>query len=482
MIDLNVLTHKKNESELLTADEPQEINPDELISSADLKNGRKVFIETYGCQMNLNDSEIVAAFVNRSGYSMTDCIEEADAILLNTCSVRDNAEKKIFHRLEHLRRYKKSNRKLVVGILGCMAERLKNKLIGKQDLVSIVVGPDEYRKVPQMLDQAFSGEEGIAVRLSRVETYDDIIPLRTEGISAWLSITRGCDKFCTYCVVPFTRGRERSKPYKAVLNELLDLERQGVKEVTLLGQNVNSYVDMESHVDFAKLLDKCAEAVPKIRIRYSTSHPYDMSDELIEVMASHDNICNYIHLPVQSGSDAVLKTMNRHYTIEHYLERMNKIRELIPDCSLSTDIIAGFCGESEEDHRQTLELMRKVRYDGAYMFNYSPRPKTSAYKMEDDVPEETKKRRLSEIISLQNEIAAELNKAEHGKLHAVLVEGESKKNPEQWQGRTDTNKVVVFDNADKSINIGQYIRAKITGSTSATLFGEVVEVSDTFIV
>jgi tRNA-2-methylthio-N6-dimethylallyladenosine synthase len=436
-------------------------------------NGKKVYIETYGCQMNVNDSEIVAGILQKSGYGLTDRIENSDVILLNTCSVRDNAEKKIDQRLQHLRHYRKKNSKLVVGILGCMAERLRGQLMGKQDLVSIVVGPDEYRKVPELIDQALGGEQGIAVKLSRVETYDDIIPLRTEGISAWLSIMRGCDKFCTYCVVPYTRGRERSKPFDSVVKEIVQLWEQGFKEVTLLGQNVNSYIDMTAKKDFARLMDECAKAVPEMRIRYTTSHPYDMTDELIETMAKHKNICNYIHLPVQSGSGRILELMNRHYTIEHYIERMNKIKELIPNVALSTDIISGFPTETEDDHKQTLDLMEKVRYDGAYMFNYSPRSKTKSFMMEDDVPLEVKKRRLTEIIDLQNKIAADINHKEHGIIHEVLVEGPSKKNKKEWQGRSDTNKVVIFGNPDGMIKTGDIVNCKITKSSSATLFGDV---------
>lgn len=444
------------------------------IPTSDLKNGKKVFIETYGCQMNVNDSEIVGGILDSSGYSITDEIKNADAIFLNTCSVRDNAEAKIFKRLQHLRFYKKRKHKLVVGILGCMAERLKSKLIGQEDLVSIVIGPDEYRKVPALLDQAFHGEQGIAVRLSRVETYEDIIPLRTDGISAWISITRGCDKYCTYCVVPFTRGRERSRGSDSILREIADLYQQGIKEVTLLGQNVNSYIDMDKHIDFAKLLDLCAIRVPEMRIRYTTSHPYDMTDELIEVMAKHKNICNYLHLPVQSGSDIILQKMNRHYSVEHYLERISKIRELIPNVAISTDIISSFPSETEEDHEHTLDLMRKVRYDGAYMFKYSPREKTSAWNLIDDVPEEIKTRRLNEIIELQNEIAKDINSKETGLIHDVLVEGTSKKSELRLQGRTDTNKVVIFDKLDRAIKIGDFVKCKITNSTSATLFGELI--------
>jgi tRNA-2-methylthio-N6-dimethylallyladenosine synthase len=443
------------------------------VRKPDNPNGKNVYIETYGCQMNVSDSELVAAILSDKGYNITNNIDISDAILLNTCSVRDNAEQRIFKRLQHLRYYKKQNRKLVVGIIGCMAERLRKKLIGKQDLVSIVIGPDEYRKVPEMLESAFNGEQGIAVKLSRVETYDDIIPLRTEGISAWISIMRGCDKFCTFCVVPFTRGRERSKPYESIIRELDLLAKQGVKEVTLLGQNVNSYKDDISGIGFSELLELSAKETPDVRIRYTTSHPYDMSDSLIETMAKYDNICNYVHLPVQSGSDRILKLMNRHYTVEHYLERMNKLRKYIPNVAFSTDIIAGFPTETDEDHRLTLELMKQVRYDGAYMFAYSPREKTSAAKMDDSVPEEIKKQRLSEIIEMQNNIAREINQSEHGNIHTVLVEGPSKKNKSQWQGRTDTNKVCIFDNSDNTYSTGDLVECKITGSTSATLFGEV---------
>lgn len=461
-IDIPVLSTNNNSS------------PDvSIVTKNPASNGRKVYIETYGCQMNVNDSEIVAGILLKHGYGITDMIEKSDVILLNTCSVRDNAEAKIEKRLQHLRHYRKKNSKLVVGILGCMAERLRGQLMGRQDLVSIVVGPDEYRKVPDLLDQAFTGTQGIAVKLSRVETYDDIIPMRTEGISAWLSIMRGCDKFCTYCVVPFTRGRERSKPFNTLLNELISLSEQGFKEVTLLGQNVNSYIDMENKKDFAKLLDSAATAVPEMRIRYTTSHPYDMTDELIETMAKHKNICNYIHLPVQSGSDRILELMNRHYSVAHYIGRMKKIKELIPNCSLSTDIISGFPTETEDDHKKTLELMEIVRYDGAYMFNYSPRSKTRAYKMEDDVEPEVKKKRLSEIIDLQNKIAKEINASEHGLVHEVLVEGPSKKNNLQWQGRTDTNKVVIFNNNELHYKTGDLINCKITNSSSATLFGDI---------
>lgn len=431
----------------------------------------KVYIETYGCQMNVNDTEIVASILNQSGYKILDSADNADVILLNTCSVRDNAEKKINERLIHLKKNKKDNKNLVVGILGCMAERLRTKLIEEQKIVDLVVGPDEYRKVPLLIENAYSGEKGIAVKLSRVETYDDIPPFRADGISAWISIMRGCDKFCTFCVVPFTRGRERSRPLESILSEMILLRDKGFKEVTLLGQNVNSYKDESSSSDFPDLLAAVAQATPDVRIRYTTSHPYDMSANLIETMAAYSNICNYIHLPVQSGSDRILEKMNRKYTVADYIEKVDKIRKTIPGASLSTDIISGFPSETEEEHRQTLELMEYVKYDGAYMFKYSPRENTKAWNMPDDIDEKTKTRRLNEIIELQHKISKELNLAEIGNTHQVLVEGESKKNKMEWQGRTDTNKVVIFP-YNSSMKIGDLINVKIIRSTSATLFGE----------
>jgi tRNA-2-methylthio-N6-dimethylallyladenosine synthase len=436
-------------------------------------NARRVYIETYGCQMNVADSELVASILSNEGYGMTDSADTADVILLNTCSIRENAEKKIFHRLDHLRRFKKKNFKLVVGIIGCMAERLKDKLIGERDLVSIVVGPDEYRNLPSLVDNAFDGEQGIAVKLSKVETYDDIIPLRTEGISAWISIMRGCNNFCAFCVVPYTRGRERSRPFNSVVEEAVGLWDSGIKEITLLGQNVNSFRDEKNNVDFPGLLIEIAKAVPQLRIRYTTSHPHDMSDRLIEAHAQYANICNYIHLPVQSGSNKVLKKMRRDYSVEHYLERIETTRKNVPGVAWSTDIIAGFCTETEEDHQETLALMREVRYDGAYMFKYSPRENTLAWKYEDDVADEVKTRRLNEIIEQQNRISGEINKTEIGKIHEVLVEGTSKKSDADWQGRTDTNKVCIFPYND-NLKVGEIVKVKIKDSTSATLFADLV--------
>lgn len=435
-------------------------------------NGRTVYVETYGCQMNVNDSEIVLGVLHANGYTPVDTADEADVILLNTCAIRDNAEKKIHDRLDALKWQKRQNRDLVVGVLGCMAERLRASLLDTK-LVDLVVGPDEYRKVPELVETALSGTKGIAVKLSRVETYDDITPLRTEGISAWMSIMRGCDKFCTFCVVPFTRGRERSRALSSVVDEAKQLWESGFREVTLLGQNVNSYRDEVSGYDFADLLSATARAVPQMRIRYSTSHPQDMTDKLIDTMAEFDNICKYIHLPIQSGSNRILQAMNRTYTVEHYMQRMERIRAVMPLAALSTDIIAGFCTETEEDHQGTLDVMRAVRYDGAYMFAYSPRENTKAWKMGDDVPDDVKHRRLQEIIDLQNTIAGEINTTEIGRIHDVLVEGPSKRNAREWRGRSDTNKTVIFPH-DESADyiVGDTIKTRIIRSTSATLFGE----------
>jgi len=443
-------------------------------SIQDLSHQPKLYVETYGCQMNVNDTEIVQGVMNDSGYAMTDKPEQADVILLNTCAIRDNAEKKIHERLNHLKYYKKRNKDLVVGILGCMAERLRETLLEKE-LVDLVVGPDEYRTVPELVSKAYSGERGIAVKLSRVETYDDILPFRTEGISAWVSIMRGCDKFCTYCVVPFTRGRERSRAFASIVDEAKSLFDQGFKEITLLGQNVNSYRDEQSGHNFAELLDACAKAVPEMRIRYTTSHPQDMSDQLIETMAMHDNICKYIHLPVQSGSNRILSLMNRTHPVEHYYERIDMIKKLMPHCALSTDIITGFPTETEEDHEATMELMRHVRYDGAYMFKYSPRERTKAWKMGDDIPDEVKVRRLNEIINQQNAIAREINQTLIGSIEKILVEGPSKKNPMEWQGRTDSNKVTIFPQNEQSpYVIGDIIAVTIEKASSATLFGSLI--------
>jgi tRNA-2-methylthio-N6-dimethylallyladenosine synthase len=433
----------------------------------------KVYIETYGCQMNLADTEIVLGILQNNGYSLTKHSEEADVILVNTCSIRENAEQRIYGRLGNFKTIKDRKPELVVGVLGCMAERLRSDLVDKKKIVDVVVGPDEYRRLPELIDVAFNGDKGIGVKLSKTETYDDIIPHREDGLQAWISVMRGCDKFCTFCVVPFTRGRERSRSLNSVVEEVKQLLGRGFREVTLLGQNVNSYKDEEitEGGDFADLLAACAEVDRSIRIRFTTSHPQDLSDKLLYTIASHPNICNYIHLPVQSGSNRILELMNRTYSFEHYLQLVEKARKIIPGISFSTDIITGFPTETFEDHIMTLDLMREVRFDGAFMFKYSPREGTKAFRMNDDVQEETKTKRLQEIINLQQQISFELNQELIGKEEVVLIEGYSKKSEMFYSGRTDTNKVVIIP-ADNKIKVGDYVRTKINKATSATLFGD----------
>ncbi len=434
-----------------------------------MKN-KKVYIETYGCQMNLADSEVVSSVLHDDGYEFTESLDDADVALVNTCSIRDHAEQRVISRLGEFRRRKTNNPEMVIGVLGCMAERLRNKLLDQLKLVDLVVGPDEYRKLPGLLGGAFEGEKGIAVKLSKVENYDDIIPLRTDGVSAWVSVMRGCDKFCTFCVVPYTRGRERSRTLHGVVREIEQLVGRGFREVTLLGQNVNSYRDGE--YDFADLLMSVAGIDPALRVRFTTSHPQDMSDKLIQSIADYKNICAYIHLPVQSGSDRVLELMNRTYTIGHYLHLVDKIKTAIPGVALSTDIISGFPTETEEDHRATLDVIKEVRYDGAFMFKYSPRENTKAWNMGDDVPGEVKTRRLNEIIDLQRSISLEINTQLIGQTVEVLVEGTSKKSDLYLMGRTDTNKTVIFPEGDHKA--GDYVDVKIFDANSATLFGNVV--------
>ncbi|MFH1051110.1 MAG: tRNA (N6-isopentenyl adenosine(37)-C2)-methylthiotransferase MiaB [bacterium] len=449
-------------------------------------NDKRVYIETYGCQMNLSDTEIVSSILEENGYSMVKSANTADVILLNTCSVRENAERKIFERLTHLKQYKKKKSGLIVGIIGCMAERLQEKVVESNDMINLTAGPDEYRKIHLMLNQLINeeltsydklrttlNEKFFADNADILETYDDITPLRTDGLSAWISIMRGCNNFCSYCVVPYTRGRERARPMQSIINEVASLREKGFKEITLLGQNVNSYKCPETDFEFPDLLSKVAEKAPGIRFRFMTSHPKDMSDKLIETIAKHDNICNHIHFAMQSGSNNVLKNMNRKYTIEHFLERVDKIKELIPDCSLTTDIIAGFPGETSEDHEATLRAMEIIKYDTAFMFRYSPREGTKAFDLIDNVSEEEKIRRLNEIIHLQQEISKKQNQNETGKTHEVLVEGVSKKNKDEWFGRTKTNKVVIFP-FKEGMKQGDIVSVKITKSTSATLFGDEV--------
>lgn len=431
---------------------------------------RRIFVETYGCQMNLADTEIINGLLSREGYVIAGELDRADAIFLNTCAIRDNAEQRIYGRLSNFQHLRKRNPHLVIGILGCMAERLRKNLLESHEGVDIVCGPDEYRKLPALIDDAFAGERGIKVQLSRVETYDDITPLRTEGISAWISVMRGCDKFCTFCVVPFTRGRERSRVLANIVHEVETLVARGFREVTLLGQNVNSYSDGDS--DFADLLVNVAAVDPSLRVRFTTSHPTDMSDKLIEAIATHQNICSYIHLPFQSGSDRILELMNRNYTKKHYLDLVQKIKSTIPDVSLSTDVITGFPTETEKDHRATIELMNEVRFDGAFTFKYSPRENTKAWDMGDDVPDEVKGRRLEEIIQIQREVSYEINLSFIGRIERVLIEGPSKRSSEEWMGRTDTNKTVIIPKGQ--YESGDYLDVRIESVTSATLFGTVI--------
>lgn len=435
-----------------------------------LKNN--VYIETYGCQMNLADTEIVLGILKKQGYDVTENPENADVVLLNTCSIRDNAEQRIYGRIGNLKTLKQDKPGLVLGVLGCMAERLRKDLVEDKKVVDLVVGPDEYRRLPEYIDVAFNGDKGIGVKLSRTETYDDIEPHREDGISAWISVMRGCDKFCSFCVVPFTRGRERSRSLQSIIAELENLSLRGFKDVTLLGQNVNSYLDEQN--DFADLLAAAAKVDKTMRIRFSTSHPQDISDKLLYTIAEHQNLCNYIHLPVQSGSNRILDLMNRTYTIEHYLNLIEKANKIIPGVSFSTDIISGFPTETWEDHLATIEVMKQVRYDGAYMFKYSPREGTKAFKMDDDVSEDVKSKRLQEIVDLQQQISLEKNQEMIGTEEIILVEGFSKKSNEFLSGRTDTNKMVIVP-INSDIKVSDYIKVKINKATSGTLFGDYIK-------
>ena len=436
---------------------------------------RRVYIETYGCQMNVADSEVVASVMKMAGYELCENEAEADAIFMNTCSVRENAENKIYNRLDTLHAEQKKGRRVILGVLGCMAERVKDDLIENHH-AQLVAGPDSYLNLPDMIAQAETGNKAIDIDLSKTETYRDIVPQRISlaKIGGFVSIMRGCDNFCHYCIVPYTRGRERSRDVSSILKEVKDLQQQGYKEVTLLGQNVNSYqVRSEGGLSFPQLLRLVAAEVPQMRVRFTTSHPKDMSDETLKVIAEIPNVCKHIHLPVQSGSDKILKLMNRKYTVEWYMNRVQAIRKMIPDCGLSTDIFVGYHDETEEDHRLSLDLMRTVGYDSAFMFKYSERPGTYASKhLPDNVPEEVKIRRLNELIKLQTEMSAAANKRDEGSVFEVLVEGPSKRSREQLCGRTEQNKMVVFDKGKH--HIGEFVKVRITGSTSATLFGEAI--------
>ncbi|MBD5366557.1 MAG: tRNA (N6-isopentenyl adenosine(37)-C2)-methylthiotransferase MiaB [Bacteroides sp.] len=451
----------------------------QIITNDDLS--RKLFIETYGCQMNVADSEVVASILGMAGYEMTDKVEDADAILLNTCSIRDNAEQKIVSRLNYLAslRRKRRDHRLIVGVIGCMAERVRDSLINDHG-VDVVAGPDAYLSLPELFAAAESGHKAINVDLSTTETYRDVIPSRITGnrVSGFISIMRGCNNFCSYCIVPYTRGRERSRSVDSILNELADLRSRGFKEVTLLGQNVNSYnytdeVTGEVY-NFARLLATVAKAAPDMRVRFTTSHPKDMSDETIDVIAAHYNICKHIHLPVQSGSNKVLKNMNRKYTREWYLDRIAAIRRAIPDCGISTDMFTGFHDESEEDFQETLSLMREVGFDSSFMFKYSERPGTLASKqMPDNVPEDVKIDRLNRMIALQNELSAESNRRDVGREFEVLVEGVSKRSTDQWMGRTSQNKAAVFPRGD--FKVGDLVKVRVVDSSSATLICELAD-------
>ena len=441
---------------------------------------KKLYIETYGCQMNVADSEVVASVMQMAGYETTESLDEADAVFLNTCSVRDNAEQKIYHRLDALDAVRRK-RPLIIGVLGCMAERVKDDLL-KNHHADLVAGPDAYLSLPDLVAQAETGHKAINIELSTSETYKDVVPQRLHGarIGGFVSIMRGCNNFCHYCIVPYTRGRERSRDVESILREVRDLRDRGFKEVTLLGQNVNSYVRPTpdpsragGKLRFPELLRMVAEEAPEMRVRFTTSHPKDMSDETLQVIAEMPNVCKHIHLPVQSGSDRILKLMNRKYTREWYLDRVAAIRRIIPDCGLSTDIFVGYHSETEEDHQLSLSLMREVGYDSAFMFKYSERPGTYASKhLPDDVPEEEKIRRLNELIALQTEISAQQNKKDEGKEFDVLIEGFSKRSREQLMGRTEQNKAVVMPKAGH--HIGETVKVRITGSTSATLLGECI--------
>ncbi len=448
---------------------------------------KKLYLESYGCQMNFADSEVVASILVKDGYETTRNVDEADVVFINTCSIRENAEAKVRKRLTEFKSKKVANPNLVIGILGCMAERLKKALLEEEKLVDLIAGPDSYRDLPNLIEEVGTGQKAVNVLLSRDETYADITPVRLDqgGVSAFVSITRGCDNMCSFCVVPFTRGRERSRDPKTIVDECVLLFADGYREVTLLGQNVDSYrwnltskgeikSETEATTNFAQLLEMVALVSPELRVRFSTSHPKDMVDEVLHMMASYENICPYIHLPVQSGNTEVLERMNRGYSREWYLDRIAAIRRIMPDCAITTDIISGFCGETEEQHQETLSLMDEVNYDYAFMYKYSERPKTLAERrFEDDVPDDVKGRRLEEIINKQLQHSLILNERQIGSIHKVLIEGHSKRSTEDYCGRTGGNKMVIFPKS--SIEKGSYVHVKISSCTSATLFGEIIE-------
>lgn len=466
-----------------------------LVTENKKENTKKLFIESYGCQMNINDSEIVASILAKEGFNTTQNLEDADLVLVNTCSIREKAETTVRNRLKKYNAVKKINPSMKVGVLGCMAERLKEKFLEEEKIVDMVVGPDAYRDLPNLIEEVAAGRDAVNVILSKDETYGDVSPVRlnNNGVSAFVSITRGCDNMCTFCVVPFTRGRERSRDPKSIIEEIQEMQEKNYKEVTLLGQNVDSYLwyggglkkdfkkasemAQATTVNFARLLDMCATEFPKMRFRFSTSNPQDMSLEVIHTMAKHKNICKYIHLPVQSGSNKILKAMNRQHTREEYMKLVDTIFDIIPEMALSQDMIVGFCGETEQDHRETLALMDYVKYDFGFMFAYSERPGTlAAKKMEDDVPPETKKRRLQEVINLQQKHSLYRTKQHVGKIEEVLIEGTSKKSDKHWKGRNTQNTVVVFPKEHYAL--GDFVDVKIEDCTSATLLGTAVGYSE----
>ncbi len=455
------------------------------------KSIKKFYIESYGCAMNFSDSEIVASILHQNGFGPTKNIEESSLILINTCSIREKAEQTVRKRLTDFKKLKQQNKAILIGVLGCMAERLKTKFLEEEKLVDIVVGPDAYRSLPQLIAEAGDGQKGVNVLLSREETYADIAPVRLDsnGIAAFISIMRGCNNMCSFCVVPFTRGRERSRDPHSIVQEAQDLFNQGYREVTLLGQNVDSYSFSPSplekgsgdEVNFAKLLTLVAQISPLLRVRFSTSHPKDITDEVLYTIAKYDNICNYIHLPVQSGNTRILELMNRTYTREWYVERINRIREIIPDCGISSDVIAGFCSETEAEHQDTLSIMEYCQYNMSYMYYYSERPGTLAErKYADDVPEETKKRRLQEIVELQNKLSLQSNQNDIDKVFKVLIEGDSKRSSNDWKGRSSQNKLIVFPKNNMPLQKGDYVMVKINDCTQTTLLGEIIDQSSSY--
>lgn len=470
---LDYLTDKKqDESRQGEAYVPFELDPNIY--------KKRFYIESYGCQMNFADSEIVASILNKEGFGATRNVEEADLIFINTCSIREKAEQTVRKRLTEFRKIKEQKKNLLVGVLGCMAERLKSKFLEEEKLVDLVVGPDAYRTLPALVEEAEGGQKAVNVLLSREETYADISPVRLDsnGVSAFVSIMRGCNNMCSFCVVPFTRGRERSRDADSIIRECTDLFNNGYKEVTLLGQNVDSYYFVDEAKDetvtFAKLLEKVALISPLLRVRFSTSHPKDITDEVLYTMAKYENICKYIHLPLQSGNTRILQLMNRTYTREWYMSKVDRIREIIPDCGISTDVITGFCTETEEEHRDTVSMMEYSKYDMSYMFFYSERPGTLAQRRyKDDVPDEVKKRRLMEVIEVQNRLSLESNKKDIGKTFTVLIEGTSKRSEEHWMGRNSQNKVLIFPKENYELKKGDYVNVEVTDCTQATLLGKI---------